>query len=72
MATSGSMFRASRAATASVEASPVSAKTVFGRPMPCPMPRMVEAKLGASAVVVTPPVARISCDPSAQTTAWAL
>jgi hypothetical protein len=46
MATSGTMLRASSAATAGPEAKPVSARTVFGRPMPCSMPRMVAAVKG--------------------------
>jgi hypothetical protein len=33
---------------------------------------MVAAKLGASEGEATTPVPRISCEPSAQTTAWAL
>src|SRR5215212_6438573 len=66
------MPRASRSATALPLAKPVSASTAPGRPTVPAIASTVAAKLGASAVVATTPVDRINCEPSAQTTAWAL
>ncbi len=49
MANNGSIPRACRSATAGPLAKPVSARTILGRPSVASMPRIVAAKLGASA-----------------------
>jgi hypothetical protein len=60
---------ARKPASASPETKQASASTVFGRPIACSMPRMLAAKLVASEGQAVRLVARISCEPSAQTTA---